>query len=147
MIELVYVSQARRQFRQHELVDLLVTARNKNSQMGLSGMLLYDGLGTFIQVLEGNRAAVQTIYDRICQDPRHENIQLLHQVPIQHANFGDWSMGFHAIEDEHTAGIDGFNDFLNTDNRLDFLKQNGGMAKDLLLYFKGVANNDEALHV
>jgi hypothetical protein len=53
VIELVYVSQAKYLFQETELKDILDISRRNNIARGITGMLLYDDGGTFIQALEG----------------------------------------------------------------------------------------------
>lgn len=48
----------------------------------------------FLQVLEGPTAAINRTFDRIRQDPRHRGQVLLVRKPVEHREFGDWSMGF-----------------------------------------------------
>ena len=60
------------------LEDMVAKANNKNQSSDVTGILLFDGLH-FCQLLEGPRDAVQSIYDRICQDARHHNlVELMH---------------------------------------------------------------------
>lgn len=147
MIELIYISQAKRKYYTHELLELLETSRENNQKNNITGMLLYDGLGTFIQVLEGECKNIEVTYEKIGQDFRHENVFLLNKSNIIQPNFVNWSMGFHILETETLEDVEGFTDFLRSNDRMDFVKSNGGMAKDLLMHFKGVANRRESLHI
>jgi hypothetical protein len=56
-------------------------------------MLLYDD-GSFLQVLEGPRQAVETLFEKIKADRRHEQIVLLSSREIEEREFSDWQMGF-----------------------------------------------------
>ena len=47
----------------------------------------------FLQVLEGGRASVSALYNRIAQDPRHREVVLLHYEEIGERHFSSWSMG------------------------------------------------------
>jgi len=64
MIELCYVSSANDKYTAKELVPLLQQARSFNESQGISGLLLYDGIGTFIQALEGEETPVKALYTR-----------------------------------------------------------------------------------
>lgn len=57
MIQLVYMSAALWRPTRSDLVTLLAKARQNNSQLGVTGMLLYHD-GSFMQVLEGEEPAV-----------------------------------------------------------------------------------------
>jgi hypothetical protein len=99
---LIYGSQATRDLGPDELVELLARARVRNEQVGLSGMLLYSSQ-SFLQVLEGDQAALTQTYRRISADPRHTNLRLLLDAEVSTRLFPDWSMGFDHVEDEELA--------------------------------------------
>jgi len=50
--------------------ELLTVAREKNSRLGITGMLLYKA-GLFLQVLEGDSVRVRELYSKIASDERH----------------------------------------------------------------------------
>jgi hypothetical protein len=93
MQQLVYVSTAITAFNDDALRVLLARARANNAALGVSGMLLHQA-GTFLQVLEGESAVVDRLYERISHDPRHAHVLLLTRAEIGERNFADWSMGF-----------------------------------------------------
>ena len=47
----------------------------------------------FLQVLEGGRAAVNTLYGTIVRDPRHRDVTLLDYAEITERRFANWRMG------------------------------------------------------
>ncbi len=51
--ELVYLSHATKGFSGQALVDLLKQARENNAKSNVTGILLYDGRGMFMQAIEG----------------------------------------------------------------------------------------------
>ena len=92
MRQLLYASNTSRNVSDTVLGDILAASRRNNAAAGVTGMLLYVE-GGFMQILEGEDAAVTAVYDRIAQDKRHWNTQLLLDRQAPRA-FGDWSMGF-----------------------------------------------------
>lgn len=94
-IELVYVSSADpASISEQVLSDILASARKRNAEFGVTGVLLYQA-GTFVQLLEGPADAVRHIYhDRICQDRRHGGLVLCWEQNISQRGFPDWSMGY-----------------------------------------------------
>ncbi len=96
--QLIYASQAVHPMNEDELADLLIAARRHNAHAGLSGMLLYAN-GSFLQILEGEREALDSLYARIVGDSRHTRLRLLSRAPIDHRKFTQWSMGFEALSD------------------------------------------------
>lgn len=107
LIRLVYASQSRlvEANRQAELDRIIESARRLNGRAGITGFLLAT-TSAFAQVLEGERATVAETYGRIVADPRHEQVRLLAENPIDRRGFPQWSMGL-AERDETTMFIFG----------------------------------------
>ncbi|POP40879.1 diguanylate phosphodiesterase [Superficieibacter electus] len=55
------------------LEEMVTAANDKNSQAGVTGILLFNGTH-FFQLLEGPQESVTTIYRHICEDERHYNV-------------------------------------------------------------------------
>ena len=91
MISLVYISAAITEFDADDLQELLNRARQNNSRIGVTGLLLYVG-GNILQILEGEEAIVQSLYNQISRDPRHRRLMKLFEGPINERQFGRWSM-------------------------------------------------------
>ncbi|MFT6991767.1 MAG: hypothetical protein ACJASL_003761 [Paraglaciecola sp.] len=83
MIELVYVSKAQKRFNPDELKQMLSVFRKNNQAQEITGLFLYDGYGTFIQVLEGHSNVVLPVYEKISNDTRHSRINLLGENGMQ----------------------------------------------------------------
>jgi hypothetical protein len=93
LIHLIYTSSAATPLADLELDRILESSLRHNTQQHLTGMLLYAG-GNFMQILEGEEAAVDETYNRITNDPRHTGILLINHQPIMQREFFKWSMGF-----------------------------------------------------
>jgi Sensors of blue-light using FAD len=137
MRRIVYCSQATQDVSPEELVALLELSRRNNEAAGLSGMLLYCSQ-SFLQVLEGEPAALTQTYSRILTDPRHSSLRQLMDADVPAPMFPDWTMGFEHVDDEELADdLDGFTaattyPLVNPD-----LITNAGVAQTLLtLYAK-----------
>lgn len=78
-----------------EVERILASSRRNNPGRGITGALLFNE-GSFAQVLEGERAAVQECFGRIQVDPRHDSVQLLSLDPITDRTFPNWSMAYEA---------------------------------------------------
>jgi hypothetical protein len=74
-------------------------------------MLLYRS-GYFIQALEGDAERVRALYDKIAKDPRHRNVLMVYNKPIEKRTFGSWSMGFKDVADVDPSKFEGYTDFL-----------------------------------
>lgn len=113
MIELCYVSSAHERYKSKDLVQLLSQARAKNQRLGITGLLLYDGTGTFIQALEGDKKIIEQLFDVIKDDSRHKRVNILGIHEIHERSFGDWSMGFRSLDHPEITSLNGFSDFLS----------------------------------
>lgn len=92
LVRLIYCSRAARAVDGEELQAILKSSRANNPRDGITGVLcLSDGF--FIQVLEGGRAAVNRLYNRVVTDPRHGEVTLLGYEEIVERRFAGWSMG------------------------------------------------------
>jgi hypothetical protein len=93
MRRIVYLSTATRLMSDADLMEVLRVSRVNNARDGVTGVLLYQG-GNFIQLLEGESAAIDVIYERIEKDPRHHSCLRMLDGEAEERLFPDWSMGF-----------------------------------------------------
>lgn len=92
LVRLMYASRAADTVNQDELVAILKKSKSNNPAVGVTGVLCFSS-GIFLQVLEGGRTAVSTLYNRIAADPRHCDVVLLSYEEIGERRFAGWSMG------------------------------------------------------
>lgn len=117
-----------------ELAAILESAVRHNTADGITGMLLYAG-GNFLQVLEGEKEAVQATYQRICQDPRHHNFMLLLEQDVPERQFGRWSMGCRHLRPEDAAQFPAHAPFFTYGFRRPELTVEPGEALEMLQLF------------
>lgn len=103
LTRLVYYSQ-RNLSTSLNIPELLEVCKRNNAALNISGILHYNG-NHFLQVLEGGRAEVSSIYHRIAADPRHINIILISCTDVRERLFPSWSMGLHEGMDGATSKI------------------------------------------
>ena len=106
MFHIIYASEASRSLTRQELLALHARAREKNSRVGITGMLIHKD-GRFAQVLEGEEGAVRQLFDIIRQDGRQRDVKILMEGPIAQREFADWSMGFQDLQDNDLLGLYG----------------------------------------
>lgn len=92
MLRITYTSNATETITPQVVLDMLEAARRNNTAGGVTGLLYYAG-GQFAQCIEGEKEAVEAIYSKIEQDPRHTNLVATRQPTLERA-FHDWSMAF-----------------------------------------------------
>jgi len=70
---LIYRSRLNHTLDPSQLTAIVERANLRNSQLQVTGILLFDG-DHFLQVLEGPLTAVNVVYERINRDTRHSNV-------------------------------------------------------------------------
>lgn len=93
---IVYFSKSVRPFDENDLSAILQKSHQNNARTGITGVLLYVR-GSIIQVLEGEKAALEALYKRIEQDRRHVEVAQVLNRPITRRLFANWSMGYETI--------------------------------------------------
>lgn len=77
--------------REQVLNEIITTARARNAEHTITGALLML-CNTFVQVLEGEHHALLALMNRITADPRHTDVIVLIDSPIERRSFPQWSM-------------------------------------------------------
>ena len=92
LTQLVYISTMRGQCSAVECGSILDASRANNAAAGITGLLVAGGT-RFLQLLEGEPAAVEQRFDVIRADPRHFAIVLLDKRLADRRQCPDWAMG------------------------------------------------------
>lgn len=74
-----------------EISRILIHSKRHNSQNHINGAL-YCTNGYFLQILEGEKDTVLTLFNKIKADSRHFNVRVLREGAISHPQFSQWSM-------------------------------------------------------
>ena len=111
LIQVVYASRATVPCDGPFLSALLEKARNRNAQLGVTGVLLYH-TGAFLQVLEGVPDVVAALYEKIERDRRHDRVAILQRQTVAERSFSEWSMGLMKTDSKALRGAPGVNEFL-----------------------------------
>lgn len=77
--------------RKVELGLLFSQARANNKRKQITGALLLSD-DWFVQVLEGDEAAVRALFTHIEKDPRHDDVSLLETGTVDERVFARWAM-------------------------------------------------------
>jgi hypothetical protein len=110
----------------NDLEEILEDARSRN------GALIYADR-TFLQILEGDRAKVEALMDRIRSDARHENVTVLREGEIPVAKFAGWNMAYVGATPEQVAQWSGIAvSTKTTDEVYDDLQRTARFAEDIL---------------
>ena len=109
---IVYRSNALVDMDRYELNTLLHQARAKNKRLKITGLLLYANK-KFLQVLEGEKARVLSLYKEIQNDSRHTKVVSLMENEIDKRLFPDWSMAYKNIDAEEYNNIPALSMFID----------------------------------
>lgn len=104
MFELVYYSIANADFAESEILRMLDSARKFNKEQDITGCLLYHK-GVFVQLLEGERTKVESLYQKISSDERHNHVTLLASAPKESRVFGYWEMAFVPLNEDEASAL------------------------------------------
>ncbi|MGI4830609.1 MAG: BLUF domain-containing protein [Janthinobacterium lividum] len=132
LYHLIYTSAATRNLSANDLASILEAARASNRRRCVTGILLHIA-GTFFQVIEGEPDFVQTLYERIRQDPRHSHVTTIIQEPIAKRAFSEWTMGYDFVSEQDLEIILDVHGVRGNEHSVGRLKE--GRARKLLSAF------------
>ena len=98
LYEVLYVSTLAPDQPLSVVAEIAGRARQVNSELDITGLLIFDGQ-RFCQQLEGPQKAVLKLIERIRNDPRHVNVEVLHNGPLAGRRFQQFSLAFSTVED------------------------------------------------
>jgi hypothetical protein len=104
---IVYQSTASHEFGSLALFNLLTEAQTRNSELEITGHLLYLD-GQFTQCFEGPPDKVEQLWQSIQRDKRHHNIELLVRHTAETRRFPEWTMAFSTYSTFYVHGMKGF---------------------------------------
>jgi Sensors of blue-light using FAD len=117
LVRLVYASRLVAPLSKSATQQILSVADRHNSDQEITGYLCLSSLYA-LQCLEGPRDAVNSLYNRITNDDRHDTCTLLRYVEPWRRLFPGWHMGYSselstaAPESSRWRDASGFNPFL-----------------------------------
>jgi len=109
-----------------DIPAILRQAAARNGIDGITG-LLYSEAESFLQAIEGPDESIADLLESLHQDPRHRDLEILVDRPIDQREFGDWTM----IHRERRESVDAF------DERLRVLL--AGVSDGTVRYFRALA--------
>lgn len=116
LCSVVYKSRCR-DVASWDLFDSILDSSSRNNpEKGITGVLVATETH-FLQVLEGEFAALNATFEKISRDPRHDNVQLISFSDIKRRKFGHWAM--------HGVGLFDLNRELEKRLRHKFSEENG----------------------
>ncbi len=92
LVRLLYASRIVEGADQSLLDSIMAKSRAHNPRAGVTGILCYSN-NLFLQVLEGSRREVSQLYNRIANDERHKDVEILYYEEVTERIFSNWTMG------------------------------------------------------
>lgn len=90
---ILYVSSAVRPLTEAEMERILESARRRNREAGVTGILLHQH-GNFMQFIEGPRQGLSRVFEIIRESPYHRGIVEIMNGPTPQRQFPEWSMAY-----------------------------------------------------
>ncbi|MDR4462292.1 MAG: BLUF domain-containing protein [Nitrospirales bacterium] len=143
LYQIIYASAATRPIEEDELLTMLKHAREKNKQLGITGMLLHCD-GSFIQALEGPEDQVKSMLGVIRRDSRHSRIAVLFEGPIQNRSFSQWSMGFNRPSKEKLTRSEGYTPYLEIGDDAQAINNYSSVALKLIGAFRELSDKNSS---
>ncbi|MAN61493.1 MAG: hypothetical protein CMI60_06035 [Parvibaculum sp.] len=123
IFQLLYTSKAQQGLAKSDLDAILRTAQHNNAKTDVTGFLIFDG-AHFIQLLEGQRSHVETVYRLIESDRRHYSVEPLLQDVKPARSLSNWAMAYTRLDREGRRQSGGSMDMSNAREIASLLKQN-----------------------
>ena len=98
LVRILYASRAVGPQTSTVTASILAVAQEHNRRNGITGILC-QGQGLYLQVIEGERSAINQLYARIQRDRRHNHVEMLSFAEIADRRFPDWSMAHVDLSD------------------------------------------------
>lgn len=96
--QLLYVSKASDSINESLIDQIIGKAKDYNEKNGITGILLYRG-EIFLQLLEGEKSAVERLFQKIAKDRRHANLTRIFEIEENERIFPNWAMGYREVTD------------------------------------------------
>jgi hypothetical protein len=91
LTSVTYTSLARIDPRSSDLEAIQAAARKHNATDGITGLLVFNGTH-FLQTIEGSERAIDSLIERLRNDPRHTGFEIRDQRKIDARSFPHWPM-------------------------------------------------------
>ena len=102
--------------------------------MGVTGLLIYCD-GVFVQVLEGEKPAVEKLFSTISDDNRHDTVDIIAHGEIEERIFPSWEMAYLETTPDEFDDRVGLKGTLDRGEALERLKGDESQIKKVLYDF------------
>jgi len=129
--QLIYSSSASKKMLKSDLYIILRQARKNNESIGVTGLLIYADK-YFFQVLEGQKEVVSQLFEKISNDKRHYDVQILGESDLDICAFPNWKMAYATPSDRELATWAGLHSTTTVEATLKRLKSESSRVSEFL---------------
>jgi hypothetical protein len=116
--QLIYVSTPKVEVTKEFITNILDKALNRNYSLQISGLLVYYH-GEFMQLIEGDKKALDELFNIIRNDPRHGDFRILREAESPERCMPTWAMGFTMLN-QFSAAIEEQSFYISSDDAKEF---------------------------
>lgn len=102
LYSLIYVSKSQGHLDDLERVKLIKQSTEGNARLGITGALVYKP-GSFMQLIEGDMAALQKLYRKIRRDKRHHAVKTVSFQSTEQRLFSNYFMAYRDVRQLHAS--------------------------------------------
>ena len=129
---LIYSSEAAPGLTAVQLEEMLAESRIRNRAHGITGVLVFVD-GAFLQILEGEKAEVFSLMERIERDTRHRGIKVFYEEEVDERAFASWSMAYLSPSAEEVSKWAGLDSATTIGNVLASIESNPGRLPKMVV--------------
>ncbi len=91
LFRLVYTSARMKNCTDQDIDQILEVSRRNNAKINVTGILIHTK-DRFLQVLEGDKEVIMSLYHKIDKDSRHGGSNMRFCEPVNERYFANWEM-------------------------------------------------------
>ncbi|MEQ8909515.1 MAG: BLUF domain-containing protein [Vicingaceae bacterium] len=138
--QLIYLSKTKEPLRSNDVKEINNISERENKKIDVTGCLIYYQK-RFLQILEGEKTNVESLYRKIKADERHSEVTTLGRFETDSRIFPHWSMAF--LKEKEVAKLSSTENILQQNlQNFSYIKEDENPAS-LLFWIKarGIVEN------
>ncbi|WP_296245790.1 MULTISPECIES: BLUF domain-containing protein [unclassified Psychrobacter] len=104
LLRLTYISAHNPNNANIELARILEQSRRNNELNGVTGALVMNE-NYFLQVIEGSRATINSLLQKLINDDRHFSLRVVECHEIEQRRWSKWSMKYLTVSNQHKEDV------------------------------------------
>lgn len=104
LLRMTYISRYNSDNANIEVARILEQSRRNNESNGITGVLVMNE-NYFLQVIEGSRAVINTLLQKLIKDERHTSLRIVECHEVQQRHWSKWSMQYLTLSEQHKEDV------------------------------------------